>query len=315
MSIISCPHCGRPISDRAIKCPYCKKNPHKSPVPRKQRKKLSKKSIIQIAAVSFSVVIIGIILFFVLRPDPILRAGKEYLAAAVRDSWMEKYPYTSSLLDGIICDGVGQNSFHMRIIDCMDDDFKDLCLKNVKYIRETNYNELLFERESTIQKQWNRQQCKEELDIEVDAPYFACAYAAIQDSWKADTVVVFFHEGHQMYEPILAVSFRNKKFFFNRGDGLTVNDMLAITQAGSNENVLNFLQDTKGLDTLPETAPLAILQRKVRNIRLNYDRIHKNKTGKESNEYEYVKRAAGVGLSYLEFINLNQLTNLNYTNK
>ena len=26
MALINCPHCGKPISDKAVKCPHCKKD-------------------------------------------------------------------------------------------------------------------------------------------------------------------------------------------------------------------------------------------------------------------------------------------------
>lgn len=78
MALIVCPYCGTQVSDKAKKCPQCGNNPHKKP-----RREWGKKDYIILSCIIAAVIAVGVALFFILRPDPYLKKGRDFISKAV----------------------------------------------------------------------------------------------------------------------------------------------------------------------------------------------------------------------------------------
>ena len=146
MALIVCPHCGTQVSDKAKKCPQCGNNPHKKP-----RRKWGKKDYIILSCIIAAVIAVGVALFFILRPDPYLKKGRDYLSNDI----IQKYK------DNIL-------SKTDRYIDISDFDIRD-------YIKE----------------EWDRKSSIEHFNIPLknDAVYSVCAYSFYRET-NDDVVMI-----------------------------------------------------------------------------------------------------------------------------
>ena len=150
MALIKCPFCGESVSSNADKCPHCGNNPNKKP-----RRKWKKKDYIILFSIIGAVVAIGIVLFLLLRPDPYLKKGRDYIS----DNFVQTYKeYIQSKVG--------------RHIDLTDFDIRDF-----------------------IMEEWDRKSCVGHFNLPLkdDSVYSVCAYSFYLK--KVETLFVVFRYG------------------------------------------------------------------------------------------------------------------------